>query len=72
MLNDRLLYVGGGIINSGADESLRAFAEAFQLPVAPTLMGLGGFQSGHPALAWNVGDARHIRGEYGACRRVIS
>ena len=43
-----VLYVGGGIANSGADEPLRAFAEAFQLPVAPTLMGLGGFQSGHP------------------------
>ena len=42
-----VLYVGGGIANSGADEPLRAFAEAFQLPVAPTLMGLGGFQSGH-------------------------
>ena len=42
-----VLYVGGGIANSGADEPLRAFAEAFQLPVAPTLIGLGGFQSGH-------------------------
>ena len=43
-----VLYVGGGIANSGADEPLRAFAEAFQLPVAPTLMGLGGFESAHP------------------------
>jgi acetolactate synthase-1/2/3 large subunit len=43
-----VLYVGGGIVNSGADESLRKFAEAFQLPVTPTLMGLGGFESGHP------------------------
>ncbi|HEY6803504.1 MAG TPA: biosynthetic-type acetolactate synthase large subunit [Pyrinomonadaceae bacterium] len=42
-----VLYVGGGITNSGADESLREFAETFQLPVAPTLMGLGGFESGH-------------------------
>jgi acetolactate synthase-1/2/3 large subunit len=41
-------YVGGGIANSGADSSLKAFAEAFQLPVTPTLMGLGGFESGHP------------------------
>jgi acetolactate synthase I/II/III large subunit len=43
-----VLYVGGGIANSGADESLRTFAETFCLPVAPTLMGLGGFPSAHP------------------------
>ncbi len=43
-----VLYVGGGIANSGADESLRSFAETFRLPVAPTLMGLGGFPSAHP------------------------
>ena len=42
-----VLYVGGGIANSGADEALRAFAEELRLPVAPTLMGLGGFQSAH-------------------------
>src|ERR1700754_120330 len=42
-----VLYVGGGIANSGADEALKNFAEKFQFPVAPTLMGLGGFQSGH-------------------------
>jgi acetolactate synthase-1/2/3 large subunit len=43
-----VLYAGGGIANSGADESLRIFAETFRLPVAPTLMGLGGFPSAHP------------------------
>ncbi len=43
-----VLYVGGGIANSGADEPLRRFAEVLRLPVAPTLMGLGGFESGHP------------------------
>ena len=42
-----VLYVGGGIANSGADETLRTFAETFRLPVAPTLMGLGGFPSAH-------------------------
>ena len=49
ILNSRrpVLYVGGGIANSGADELLREFAETFRLPVAPTLMGLGGFPSGH-------------------------
>ncbi len=43
-----VLYVGGGIANSGADEVLRLFAETLRLPVAPTLMGLGGFPSAHP------------------------
>src|SRR5207244_2859131 len=42
-----VMYVGGGIVNSGASEELRAFAEHLQLPVTPTLMGLGGFPSAH-------------------------
>src|SRR5215475_4261663 len=42
-----VLYVGGGIGNSNAAEQLRHFAEKLQLPVCPTLMGLGGFVSGH-------------------------
>jgi acetolactate synthase-1/2/3 large subunit len=43
-----VVYAGGGITNSGAGESLRLFAETLRLPVAPTLMGLGGFPSSHP------------------------
>ena len=43
-----VLYVGGGIVNSGASEALLNFAERLQLPVTPTLMGLGGFPSAHP------------------------
>jgi acetolactate synthase-1/2/3 large subunit len=42
-----VLYVGGGIVNSGAVNSLLSFAEALRLPVTPTLMGLGGFPSSH-------------------------
>ena len=42
-----VMYVGGGIVNSGASEELRALAEHLQLPVTPTLMGLGGFPSAH-------------------------
>lgn len=42
-----ILYVGGGISNSSANEQLREFAEALHLPVSPTLMGLGGFPSAH-------------------------
>ncbi|HEX8143098.1 MAG TPA: biosynthetic-type acetolactate synthase large subunit [Pyrinomonadaceae bacterium] len=42
-----VLYVGGGIVNSGAASALLAFAEELQIPVTPTLMGLGGFPSAH-------------------------
>ncbi|HEX6730876.1 MAG TPA: biosynthetic-type acetolactate synthase large subunit [Pyrinomonadaceae bacterium] len=42
-----VLYIGGGITNSRGDESLRVIAEMFELPVTPTLMGLGAFPSGH-------------------------
>ena len=36
-----LLYVGGGIINSGASEALRAFVKRYRIPVVTTLMGIG-------------------------------
>lgn len=42
-----VLYIGGGLANSRADDAFHFFAEMFQLPVAPTLMGLGGFPSDH-------------------------
>ena len=59
------MYVGGGIVNSGAAEALLAFAEEFQLPVTPTLMGLGGFPSSTSALSEHAGNARHLCGEHG-------
>jgi len=43
-----LLYVGGGIINSGAAEELRKFSSTFGIPVASTLMGLGAMDSADP------------------------
>ncbi len=36
-----LIYAGGGVINSGAAQELRAFAEHFRIPVTTTLMGIG-------------------------------
>jgi acetolactate synthase-1/2/3 large subunit len=48
-----VLYCGGGIITSGASEELRKFAEATQIPVTTTLMGIGGFPEMHPlSLRW--------------------
>ena len=57
-----VLYVGGGITNSGAFDSLLSFAEALRLPVTPTLMGLGGFPSSHPLCLGMLG----MHGTYAA------
>jgi acetolactate synthase-1/2/3 large subunit len=57
-----VLYTGGGIVNSGAVDSLLSFAEALRLPVTPTLMGLGGFPSSHPLCLGMLG----MHGTYAA------
>ena len=36
-----LIYAGGGCINGEASAELRAFSEAFRIPVVTTLMGIG-------------------------------
>ena len=43
-----VLYTGGGIVLGDAGEELFKFAEALQIPVTSTLMGLGGFDGTHP------------------------
>jgi acetolactate synthase-1/2/3 large subunit len=57
-----VLYIGGGIVNSGAVDSLLLFAESLRLPVTPTLMGLGGFPSAHPLCLGMLG----MHGTYAA------
>ena len=48
-----VLYVGGGIITSGAAAELKKFAEATNIPVTTTFMGIGGFPETHPlSLRW--------------------
>src|SRR5271154_5347576 len=48
-----VLYCGGGIITSGAAAELKKFAEAANIPVTTTLMGVGGFPETHPlSLRW--------------------
>ncbi len=42
-----VLYVGGGIITSGASAELLKFAEATNIPVTTTLMGIGSFPETH-------------------------
>ncbi len=36
-----LIYAGGGVINGDASDELREFAQAFDIPVVTTLMGIG-------------------------------
>ncbi|MFZ4693752.1 MAG: biosynthetic-type acetolactate synthase large subunit [Verrucomicrobiia bacterium] len=48
-----MLYCGGGIISGGAHAELLRFAEKAHIPVATTLMGIGGFPETHPlSLKW--------------------
>ena len=47
------LYVGGGIISGQAEKELLKFAEAYNIPVTTTLMGVGAFPDSHPlSLKW--------------------
>ncbi len=43
-----MLYLGGGVINSGAADLARKLAEKASLPTTVTLMGLGAFSTDHP------------------------
>ncbi len=43
-----VLYIGGGVVFSGASQEVIELAEMCQLPVDSTLMALGGFPGEHP------------------------
>ncbi len=43
-----VLYVGGGVVISGASDQLRALAEKGRIPVTTTLLGLGTFDEDNP------------------------
>src|ERR1700744_5644200 len=43
-----VILAGHGIIESGAEGEVLAFAESQQIPIASTLLGLGAIPSGHP------------------------
>ncbi|MCW8808094.1 MAG: biosynthetic-type acetolactate synthase large subunit [Rhodanobacter sp.] len=53
-----LIYAGGGVIAAGAAPALRAFVDAFGLPVTTTLMGLGALDTTDPL-------ALHMLGMHG-------
>ncbi|MDO4502101.1 MAG: biosynthetic-type acetolactate synthase large subunit [Coriobacteriia bacterium] len=50
-----VLYVGGGVIISDAQEELVQLAELMELPAITTLMGKGGFPASHPLYFGPVG-----------------
>jgi acetolactate synthase-1/2/3 large subunit len=43
-----VILAGHGIIQSGAEREVLEFAERMQIPIASTLLGLGGIPAGHP------------------------
>jgi acetolactate synthase-1/2/3 large subunit len=43
-----ILYIGGGIVHSGAAQWVRKLAEKAEIPVTTTLMGLGTIPVSHP------------------------
>ena len=42
-----VILAGGGVVHAGAHRELKQLAEALEIPVATTLMGLGCFPAGH-------------------------
>ncbi len=50
-----VLYVGGGVVISGASAEVAALADLMQVPVVTTLMGKGAFPASHPLNLGPVG-----------------
>ncbi len=61
-----LILAGGGIKISKAQENLRKFAEAMNVPVVTTVMGKGDMNSHHPLYIGNCG----MHGKYAANKAV--
>src|SRR5208337_540275 len=57
-----VLYTGGGIISSNSAKDLLGLAERLSIPVASTLMGLGGFPGDHELFLGMLG----MHGTYAA------
>ncbi|MGQ9622884.1 MAG: biosynthetic-type acetolactate synthase large subunit [Candidatus Caldatribacteriaceae bacterium] len=62
-----LLYVGGGVIASGASEALFELATKADIPVTHTLMGKGAFPESHPLSLGMLG----MHGTYWANKAVM-
>lgn len=55
-----LILAGQGVTLSGAEKVLRRVAEAGNIPVATTLLGISGIPSDHPLYVGNVGMHGHL------------
>jgi len=63
-----VIISGGGVITAAAGDELRALAEKLRIPVAMTLMGLGGFPGSHPLSLGMLG----MHGTYFANQAVMA
>lgn len=50
-----MIYMGGGVVLSGATDELIAFAEKIDCPVCTSVMGLGGFPASHRLFLGTLG-----------------
>ena len=57
-----VFYVGGGVVTADAAAELARAVELLNIPVTPTLMGLGGFPTAHPKCLGMLG----MHGTYAA------
>ena len=57
-----IIYAGGGVIGSGAEQELRALQEAAHLPVATSTMGKGSVDESHPLSIGVIGYYMATRG----------
>lgn len=62
-----IILAGGGVVLSGAQAELIAFAEKAQVPVTTTLMGISGFSGHHPLWMGMPG----MHGTYTANQAII-
>ncbi|KYH33460.1 biosynthetic-type acetolactate synthase large subunit [Neomoorella mulderi] len=62
-----LLFIGGGVITSGAHEEVRQLAEEQDIPVIMSMMGKGAFPETHPLFAGMVGMHGTAAANYAVC-----
>ena len=67
-----LVYAGGGVLSSGAQEILRTLQEAAHLPVATSTMGKGGVDETHPLSVGVIGYFMAERGMTRFAKSLVS
>lgn len=67
-----MIYAGGGVIGSGAEQALRALQEFAHLPVATSTMGKGAVDELHPLSMGIIGYYMATRGMAKFCKPLVS